>query len=108
MGWTAARGELTGEGWALFAILFFWQMPHFFAIAWIYRDEYARAGFKMLPDIDADGSRTAHHAVSQYPGAAAAEPVPVPVQYGRPVLSGRRADLWARDFFGARCGLRGN
>jgi protoheme IX farnesyltransferase len=64
MGWTAARGELTGEGWALFAILFFWQLPHFFAIAWIYRDEYARAGFKMLPGIDPDGSRTAQQSVS--------------------------------------------
>ena len=64
MGWTAARGELTGEGWALFAILFFWQLPHFFAIAWIYRDEYAKAGFKMLPGIDPDGSRTAQQSVS--------------------------------------------
>jgi protoheme IX farnesyltransferase len=64
MGWTAARGELTGEGWALFAILFFWQLPHFFAIAWIYRDEYAKAGFKMLPGIDPDGSRTAQQAIS--------------------------------------------
>ena len=64
MGWTAARGELTGEGWALFAILFFWQLPHFFAIAWIYRDEYAKAGFKMLPGIDPEGRRTAQQAVS--------------------------------------------
>lgn len=64
MGWTAARGELTGEGWALFAILFFWQLPHFFAIAWIHRDEYARAGFKMLPGIDRDGRRTARQSVS--------------------------------------------
>jgi protoheme IX farnesyltransferase len=64
MGWTAARGELTGEGWTLFAILFFWQLPHFFAIAWLYRDEYAKAGFKMLPGIDPDGSRTAQQAVS--------------------------------------------
>jgi len=64
MGWTAARGELTGEGWALFAILAFWQMPHFFAIAWIYRDEYAKAGFKMLPVIDPDGLRTGQQAVS--------------------------------------------
>jgi heme o synthase len=64
MGWTAARNELTGEGWALFAILFFWQLPHFFAIAWMYRDEYAKAGFKMLPNIDADGRRTAEQSVS--------------------------------------------
>jgi protoheme IX farnesyltransferase len=64
MGWTAARNELSGEGWALFAILFFWQLPHFFAIAWMYRDEYAKAGFKMLPNVDPDGSRTAQQAVS--------------------------------------------
>src|SRR5882757_6369304 len=64
MGWTAARGELSSEGWALFAILFFWQLPHFFAIAWIYKDEYAKAGFKMLPGIDPDGQRTAQQAVS--------------------------------------------
>jgi protoheme IX farnesyltransferase len=64
MGWTAARGELTGEGWALFAILFFWQLPHFFAIAWMYREEYAKAGFKMLSSADADGRRTAEQSVS--------------------------------------------
>jgi protoheme IX farnesyltransferase len=64
MGWTAARNELGNEGWALFAILAFWQLPHFFAIAWMYRDEYAKAGFIMLPNVDADGSRTAQQAVS--------------------------------------------
>ncbi|MGD0745567.1 MAG: heme o synthase [Verrucomicrobiota bacterium] len=64
MGWTAARGELSGEGWALFAIVAFWQIPHFMAIAWIYRDEYARAGFKMLPVVDPDGCRTGEQAVS--------------------------------------------
>ncbi len=64
MGWAAARGELSPGGWALFAILAFWQMPHFFAIAWIYKDEYAKAGFKMLPAVDPDGSRTAQQSVS--------------------------------------------
>jgi len=64
MGWAAARGSLDGGGWALFAILAFWQIPHFFAIAWIYREEYARAGFVMLPAVDPDGSRTGHQAVS--------------------------------------------
>lgn len=63
MGWTAARNELSGEGWTLFAILAFWQIPHFLAIAWLYRDEYARAGFVMLPNVDPDGTRTAYHAV---------------------------------------------
>ncbi|MEI6076691.1 MAG: heme o synthase [Verrucomicrobiota bacterium] len=64
MGWTAARNELSGEGWALFAILAFWQIPHFMAIAWLYRDEYAKAGFVMLPNVDSGGSRTAQQAVS--------------------------------------------
>jgi protoheme IX farnesyltransferase len=64
MGWTAARGQLSPEGWALFAILAFWQLPHFFAIAWMYRDEYAKAGFVMLPAVDPDGRRTGRQAVS--------------------------------------------
>jgi protoheme IX farnesyltransferase len=64
MGWTATRGELAGAGWALFAILFFWQIPHFLAIAWMYRDDYAKAGFVMLPAVDPDGSRTGRQAVS--------------------------------------------
>lgn len=64
MGWTAARGQLEGGGWALFAILAFWQIPHFFAIAWLYREEYAKAGFKMLPAFDPDGSRTGQQSVS--------------------------------------------
>jgi len=64
MGWTATRGELAGGGWALFAILALWQMPHFFAIAWIYKDEYARAGYQMLPAVDPDGRRTAHQSVN--------------------------------------------
>ncbi|MBC8003489.1 MAG: protoheme IX farnesyltransferase [Opitutaceae bacterium] len=63
MGWTAARGQISGEGWALFAILFFWQLPHFLAIAWMYRDEYARAGYAMLPVVDPDGQRTSRQAV---------------------------------------------
>lgn len=64
MGWTAARNELSGEGWALFAILAFWQLPHFFAIAWIYRDEYAKAGFVMLPNVDSSGRQTGQQTVS--------------------------------------------
>jgi protoheme IX farnesyltransferase len=64
MGWTAARGEMTVGGWVLFAILAFWQLPHFLAIAWVYRDEYAKAGFVMLPVIDPEGHRTARQAVS--------------------------------------------
>jgi protoheme IX farnesyltransferase len=63
MGWTAARGEVSLHGYSLFAILFLWQLPHFLAIAWLYRDEYARAGFAMLSVIDEDGARSGRQAV---------------------------------------------
>ncbi len=63
IGWTAARGEVNGEGLSLFAIQACWQLPHFMAIAWIYREEYARAGFRMLPVVDPDGHRTARVAL---------------------------------------------
>jgi len=64
MGWAAAHGKLSDGGWALFAILAFWQLPHFLAIAWIYRHQYARAGFRMLPNVDPNGNRTAQQVVS--------------------------------------------
>lgn len=64
MGWTAARGAISGEGWSLFAILCFWQLPHFLAIAWMYREEYAKAGFVMLPVVDPTGERTGRQALS--------------------------------------------
>ncbi len=63
IGWTAARGEVNGQGLALFAIQACWQLPHFMALAWIYREEYARAGFQMLPVVDPDGRRTARVAL---------------------------------------------
>ena len=91
MGWTAARGELSGEGWALFAILAFWQIPHFFAIAWIYRDEYAKAGFVMLPNVDAGGRRTAQQTVSHALALLMASLCAVRPQNGRAGLSRRRA-----------------
>ena len=64
MGWTAATGHVSVAGWSLFTILFFWQLPHFLAIAWMYREDYARAGFVMLPVVDPDGTRTGRQAVS--------------------------------------------
>jgi protoheme IX farnesyltransferase len=64
MGWTAARGEVTIGGWSLFAILFFWQLPHFMSIAWLYREDYARGGFAMLPVLDREGRRTGSVAIS--------------------------------------------
>ena len=58
IGWVAARGSLSLGGWVLFAILFFWQFPHFMSIAWIYREDYARAGIRMLPVVDTKGDAT--------------------------------------------------
>src|SRR5664280_590267 len=85
MGWTAARGELSGEGWALFAILALWQIPHFFAIAWIYRDEYAKAGFVMLPNVDVSGRRTAQQTVSHALALLIASLAPFALKMAGPV-----------------------
>ena len=59
IGWAAARGSLSLEAWVLYAILFFWQFPHFLAIAWMYREDYSRAGLRMLPQGDVEGRFTA-------------------------------------------------
>ena len=63
IGWAAATNTLSIEGWVLFGIVFMWQMPHFLAIAWIYRDEYARAGMPLLPVVEPDGRSTGRQAV---------------------------------------------
>ncbi len=63
IGWTAARGELSLEAWVLFAILFLWQFPHFLAIAWMYREDYGRAGILMLPVVEPDGRITGQQIV---------------------------------------------
>jgi protoheme IX farnesyltransferase len=63
IGWTAARGVPSIGGWVLFAIVFFWQIPHFMAIAWMYRDDYRKARFPMLPVIEPEGRRAGRQAV---------------------------------------------
>jgi len=63
MGWTAATNALSLGGWIVFAILFFWQLPHFMAISWMYREDYGRAGFRMLSVEDADGAAVARQAI---------------------------------------------
>ncbi|MCW5980675.1 MAG: heme o synthase [Bryobacteraceae bacterium] len=63
LGWAAARNELTVEAWTLFAILFLWQFPHFHAIAWLYREDYARGGIRMLPVIEEEGIMTGRQIV---------------------------------------------
>jgi len=63
MGWTAVRDGLDAGGWVLFAILFLWQMPHTLAIGWLYREDYARGGYPILPVVDASGASTTRQAV---------------------------------------------
>ena len=63
IGWAAIAGELSVRAWILFGIMFLWQLPHFLAIAWMYRDDYARAGFPMLPVIEPDGRSTGRQSV---------------------------------------------
>ena len=63
MGWTAATNELSLGGWIVFGILFFWQLPHFMAISWMYREDYARGGFVMLSVRDGDGLAVARQAI---------------------------------------------
>ena len=63
IGWAAARNDLSVGGWVLFAVLFLWQFPHFYSIAWMYREDYARAGIKMLPVVEPDGVSTGRQIV---------------------------------------------
>jgi protoheme IX farnesyltransferase len=65
MGWAAARGSVDTGAWVLFLILFFWQLPHFLALAWMYREDYARAGFPMLPVEEPTGASTGRQVVLQ-------------------------------------------
>ncbi|MDG1702404.1 MAG: heme o synthase [Opitutae bacterium] len=63
IGWAAAEGTISTMGWLIFAILFFWQMPHFYALAWMYKEDYATAGFQMLPVKDPDGFLVAQRSI---------------------------------------------
>jgi len=63
IGFAGASGHLTAGAWILFAILFLWQFPHFYSIAWMYREDYERAGIRMLPVVEPDGLSTARQIV---------------------------------------------
>lgn len=63
VGWAAATGRLDAGAWILFLILFLWQHPHFYALAWMYREDYEKGGFKMLPVVDPDGKSTFRHSL---------------------------------------------
>lgn len=77
IGWAAATGGFGAGGWALFALQFFWQVPHFMAIAWLYREDYARAGLKMLPVVEPGGERTGLQSISHSLGLLAVSLSPV-------------------------------
>src|SRR6266481_9859411 len=63
IGWAAARGDIGVGAWSLFVIVFLWQMPHFFAIAWMCREDYSRSGFRMISSDDSSGERSASQSV---------------------------------------------
>jgi protoheme IX farnesyltransferase len=71
-GWTAVRGSVGAEAGALFAVLFLWQVPHFLAIVWIYREDYGRAGLCVLPSVDAEGGATGRQMIAYCPALVAA------------------------------------
>jgi protoheme IX farnesyltransferase len=64
LGWTAARGRLDWGAFAMFAIVFVWQFPHFYSIAWLYREDYAAGGIRMLPVVESDGRSTARQIIA--------------------------------------------
>src|SRR6185437_16092796 len=68
LGWTAARGHVDLDAFILFAIVFFWQFPHFFAIAWLYREDYKSGGIKMLPVVEPDGNSTSRNILLHFSG----------------------------------------
>jgi protoheme IX farnesyltransferase len=80
MGWTAAAGRLEVGAWVLFSILFFWQFPHFFSLAWLYREDYARAGLSMLPVVEGNGIGTSRRIVATTVALLAASFLPVVFQ----------------------------
>ena len=108
IGYAAAAGTISREAWVLFAILFLWQFPHFYSIAWMYREDYARAGIRMLPVVEPDGRSTARQIVLY--GVAL-----IPGQPGPSLLRNvRAASIWSARFCWAsgssipECGWRWN
>jgi protoheme IX farnesyltransferase len=86
IGWAAARGTLDPAAWTLFALVYLWQLPHFLSIAWLYKEDYARGGFRMLPSADPEGVATGRQAVL---GAAALLPASL-----LPALAGLSGGLY--------------
>ena len=107
LGWAAARGSLEPQAWALFALLFFWQFPHFLAINLMYREDYARAGIRVLPGEDLHGGRTAAAIIAPTALLLAASLIVVPMGLVKPVYVAAAVPLGGVFFFVAlRAALR--
>ena len=87
IGWAAARGRLDPEAWMLFAIVFLWQFPHFMAIAWMYRDDYDRAGYQVLPAGNERVSFVTNHALLAVVGLVPATLLPLVAGYASPLYA---------------------
>jgi protoheme IX farnesyltransferase len=95
IGWTAATGSITLPAMVLFGIVFFWQMPHFLAIAWMYREDYARAGIPMLPVLEPDGRRTGQQALQYSLALGPVSLMPVLVGLAGAPYAAVAVSLWA-------------
>ena len=96
IGWAASHGSLSIGGAALFLIVFLWQIPHFMAIAWLYRDDYGKAGFPMLPVVEPDGRRTGRQAVAYAVALVPASLVPDGHRFERCAYTRRSRSCSAR------------
>ncbi|MDA0711270.1 MAG: heme o synthase [bacterium] len=111
-GWAAATGNLGGEALALFSILFVWQFPHFYAIAWMYREDYSRGGYRMLSGEDPSGDRTAHQMVLYSLVLLSCSLMPAlmglsgPIYFGAAILLGSMVLFKSLAFAKARTDLR--
>ena len=94
IGWAAARGQIDLPAIVLFGIVFFWQMPHFLAIAWMHRDDYARAGIPLLPVLEPDGRRTGQQALQYSLALGPVSLMPVLVGIAGPVYAAVAVLLW--------------
>src|SRR5712691_5658773 len=88
IGWTASHGRIAAGGAVLFAIVFLWQIPHFMAISWMFRDDYAAAGFPMLSVVDADGRRAGRQALLYAAGLVPIAAAPTLLGIAGPVYLG--------------------
>ena len=85
IGWAAAQNTLGIEAWSLFGIVFFWQMPHVLAISWMYRDDYARGGIRVLPVVEPDGASTARQMIAYSAGTIPVSLIPTLVGMAGPI-----------------------